>query len=250
MTDSDYSFYQLPEALTSQLEFDATPFPIRTQRAGDIFASQPVSLDEILSELDQFLVKHPEETVRYENNAFRLTMICATEHMENEDYSATLESLNIGLRINPGDRRLQVHHALVLQISGDDEAAAREYKNYLDGDLDAVEPLIRVMAAKAFAAIDKKETALAILEFMPEGVFADPSLQRLRESLLSPPPSQCTTCGQMLQPEQKFCSECGTPVIAPKTKPEPEQQPRPICTSCGKKLKPGVKFCTSCGALL
>lgn len=54
----------------------------------------------------------------------------------------------------------------------------------------------------------------------------------------------CPNCGNALKPGQKFCTKCGSPVAATR----PQQVDGLQCPSCGKILKPGQKFCTSCGA--
>jgi uncharacterized OB-fold protein len=52
---------------------------------------------------------------------------------------------------------------------------------------------------------------------------------------------QCKSCSAKLNPDQKFCPECGTPnVIA--------QQKDRFCTGCGSAMKPEQKFCADCGA--
>ena len=57
--------------------------------------------------------------------------------------------------------------------------------------------------------------------------------------------AQCPKCGNVLNPGQKFCTKCGTPVAAapaPETKAMGAQ-----CPKCGNVLNPGQKFCTKCG---
>jgi class 3 adenylate cyclase/tetratricopeptide (TPR) repeat protein len=46
----------------------------------------------------------------------------------------------------------------------------------------------------------------------------------------------CGSCGASIEPGQRFCPSCGTPVAAP------------ACTNCGGELAPGARFCASCGA--
>ncbi|SJZ58105.1 Double zinc ribbon [Treponema berlinense] len=48
--------------------------------------------------------------------------------------------------------------------------------------------------------------------------------------------ANCTNCGAELNENQKFCSECGTPV-----------NQKCVCQNCGIKLKSGTKFCPECG---
>jgi predicted RNA-binding Zn-ribbon protein involved in translation (DUF1610 family) len=57
----------------------------------------------------------------------------------------------------------------------------------------------------------------------------------------------CSSCNAQLQPKQKYCPECGAPVIAPKSKEKPKKEVQPKCSNCGKRLKNGLKFCTECG---
>ena len=58
----------------------------------------------------------------------------------------------------------------------------------------------------------------------------------------------CRNCGNALKPGQKFCTKCGSPVVADEVKSAPQQVEGIQCPSCGRALKPGQKFCTGCGA--
>ena len=54
---------------------------------------------------------------------------------------------------------------------------------------------------------------------------------------------KCAKCGAVLQPNAKFCLECGEKVTAPLAENEM------ICPKCGAKVAKG-KFCLECGAPL
>jgi ribosomal protein L40E len=54
----------------------------------------------------------------------------------------------------------------------------------------------------------------------------------------------CASCGTSLQPNQKFCPNCGAPTPAAR----PPTAADKFCVSCGGKLPPGATFCGSCGA--
>ena len=49
--------------------------------------------------------------------------------------------------------------------------------------------------------------------------------------------SKCPSCNCDLQPNSKFCPNCGTSLL-------------PKRCSCGAEIKPGMKFCAECGAKL
>ena len=57
---------------------------------------------------------------------------------------------------------------------------------------------------------------------------------------------QCPKCGKELKDGQKFCRNCGTPVVAKSQPASPNQQTN-VCAKCGNPLKPGQKFCMKCG---
>ncbi len=48
---------------------------------------------------------------------------------------------------------------------------------------------------------------------------------------------QCATCGRVLEPDERFCPQCGTPV-------------GPRCPQCGRALVGDERFCPGCGAKL
>jgi hypothetical protein len=53
----------------------------------------------------------------------------------------------------------------------------------------------------------------------------------------------CTNCDAPLEPNAKFCGECGQPV----TSPSSESSSALKCTHCGAVLDPSFRFCGECG---
>ena len=56
----------------------------------------------------------------------------------------------------------------------------------------------------------------------------------------------CPSCGTSLQPQHKFCPNCGAAAPVP-TPPAPAEVKR-FCMSCGAELPASAKFCGACGA--
>jgi len=176
---------------------------------------------------------------------------------------AALANLNAGLRIHPQHQGLRVHQALALQVNGYTEAAALEYDELLWDAPPAFDPLLRALAAKAFAAIGQRDKALEILEWLPEQAFRDPVLDKLRASLLGESAAEkpeadtlvCPACGEPVLASHKFCPACAAPLSMGEPVPTVKVQSpaqssavnKKFCMQCGEKLKPGVKFCTRCG---
>ena len=59
----------------------------------------------------------------------------------------------------------------------------------------------------------------------------------------APAGAKCAKCGAALQPNAKFCPECGEKVVPP------EEPGLVVCPKCGAKVAKG-KFCLECGAPL
>lgn len=57
------------------------------------------------------------------------------------------------------------------------------------------------------------------------------------------PQNLCITCGQTVNSDAKFCSNCGT-----KVEIKPVEAKNKFCTECGTKLSTDSKFCAECGA--
>ncbi len=59
---------------------------------------------------------------------------------------------------------------------------------------------------------------------------------------------KCQKCGNFLNPNLKFCNQCGAAVPAA---PTPFAQPvLHFCPDCGAQINQGAKFCNSCGKKL
>ena len=57
----------------------------------------------------------------------------------------------------------------------------------------------------------------------------------------------CTSCGTPLQPQHKFCPNCGAAAPTPRPLASTETGTK-FCISCGAKLPATANFCGSCGA--
>ena len=53
---------------------------------------------------------------------------------------------------------------------------------------------------------------------------------------MTAPAISCPRCSSPIQPDGRFCTECGSPVEGA------------TCAGCGGPLTPGAKFCHRCGA--
>ena len=53
----------------------------------------------------------------------------------------------------------------------------------------------------------------------------------------------CVNCGEVVNHEHKFCSQCGTPYAAKET----EEEKKRICAVCGAELFKDHLFCSNCG---
>jgi len=207
--------YELSDELSGKLGLDPLPFPIRRSKAKTIFGKREVRFDSVLDELDIFLSSHQEHIPDYRFNVATLAMICATQQMHNEDADAAIASLEIGLRADPLNRSLRLHHALALQAVGRSLEAGSIYEEVLNEEPAAEDPLVRVLAAKAFAAAGHKKRGLKILDVLTEAAFEDEGLSSLYKSLSAPGNSRnkkfCTSCGKERSGSANFCSSCGAP---------------------------------------
>lgn len=62
----------------------------------------------------------------------------------------------------------------------------------------------------------------------------------------------CISCGKTLDPNVRFCSDCGTQIVDTSvTQHAPaissSESEKNVCVSCGKTLKPKMRFCNCCG---
>lgn len=202
-----------------------------------------------------------------------LAVLCSAKQLEDGDLKGVLETLRIGLMVDPVNGGLQVRQALALQIKGDHKAAAIEYGLLLQKQPYALDPLICLLAAKAFAASGDQTRALRVLETLPDDAFTDEGLQALRESFKGKAPitkadthataltngdlpaahksndavsggnqGTCPSCGKANTADKPFCIGCGSDLKADRL---PSGQ---FCGDCGSPMIAGRQFCTQCGA--
>ncbi len=55
---------------------------------------------------------------------------------------------------------------------------------------------------------------------------------------------KCSSCNSSAKASEKFCSKCGSPVIAVRNAPAPEYR----CSACNAKATEKDKFCSKCGS--
>lgn len=274
MAAPSFEFQEFSQDKSVALGLDPTPFPARSGKAKGIFGKPPVDLQKVLEELEFYVKHHPGSLEVYSHNIETLSMICATNQINEGDAAGALMSLGYGLRANPQNNSLRVHQALALQINGYNEMAAYEYEALLYIEPYAYDPIVRTLAAKAFAAIGQYEDGVRILEGLAEDAFEDEDLQALRLFLLekavenlpdaetpdlqdieSDQPElesksngievaglNCKSCDTKNEPDSKFCRNCGGKLAAEKVKK--------FCTQCGAEMQTSKKFCTRCGNTL
>ena len=135
----------------------------------------------------------------------------------------------------------------VVTLDGDN--AMRQYKHCIalrgGGPLWLIDfdGLVDDLLRATLRSLDGKtylETITALVQ-PPEMPVAEPAQEPSDEPAPKPAgASLCASCGAPLQPNQGFCSKCGTRV----QQPQPRTCPNPACC---KPLREGAKFCAACG---
>lgn len=76
--------------------------------------------------------------------------------------------------------------------------------------------------------------------FFEQEINSQPEPIFVPETNPVPAGKACTVCGNALDADAAFCTNCGTPVatVAPAA---------PVCSNCGSALDPGAAFCVNCG---
>lgn len=222
-TIPEFTFRELTEEAYQQAGLDPLPFPIRKSHEASGFHTMPINLAFLLQELESYTKAYPEQLDLYQNNIESLSMTNATNQMNMGDAKGALASLGYGLRANPRNHSLRLHQAIALQICEKHDLAAIEFEAVLGVMPYAIDPTIRALAAKAYAAAGQYEEAFMIIDALAETAFNDPELAALRLSLAKGAGMTAPLIGDLTQ----YCEGCGSELDLNKR----------FCTTCGKKMQ-------------
>ena len=71
-----------------------------------------------------------------------------------------------------------------------------------------------------------------------------------QEAADEPKEKTCPHCGEPIDDDFEFCTNCGKSVKEPEQQSAPAEEAETVCKVCGSKLNPGAVFCEECGALV
>lgn len=110
--------------------------------------------------------------------------------------------------------------------------------------------MAKALGLHLFGLYEQKKLPVSELDKLCEQIVALKQKQKEKEAELTAlqpappsPPAACSTCGNRLPAEGKFCPFCGTA----RAEKQPEGPQLQFCAQCGARLRPGMKFCSKCG---
>ncbi len=219
MSTDAYLLYELKPEVLERLQLPPLPFPVGKDRVGEIFRKDGVRFDLLLEEMDRFVEENPETTNSYRPALTRLSYVLALREGSEGRPEAAVRLLALGLRHDPTDYSLRANHAFGLHLAGRLEEAVAEYKSIVDAQPEGVDPLIRILAARACGQLGDFQEGYRLLSEGTEAFVGDEGFDRL------------------LAGYRKKSEAAGRSVHR-------------FCTQCGKPLKVGAKFCTGCGGIV
>jgi tetratricopeptide (TPR) repeat protein len=259
---NQYVFHRLREGLAEAQGMADLPFPVRAEMEDEIYVGQRVRVDMLLDELDLFLAEHPEYAEVYRVNMGMLAWRLGAE-LGMKGYTETaLHFLEMGLRHDPESLSLHVNCALALHCKGEYREALVHYEYILADPLMSSEPMVTVLAARAYYDLGEYAGAYRLLKVLAHTLPEDEAfwdfLAEVRvkaeeqggQTAHAPGSLECTRCGRRLREGSLFCSYCGEAVERAGTM-DPRGRGDGIgpsfCPYCGNKVRPGARFCRNCG---
>lgn len=107
---------------------------------------------------------------------------------------------------------------------------------------------IRIGHEPLFEAIDAIEAEIAEINAEQERIKAEEEAEAEKNSGTEPGVA-CPNCKKPCSSDDKFCSQCGTPLDVKEEQAEQEESAKALmCIKCGKPINEGDLFCMSCGA--
>lgn len=102
--------------------------------------------------------------------------------------------------------------------------------------------LIGLVTGNSAPALNTTRPNLPVNRVPPPPRVAAPIAARPRNE-----PSRCTRCGDLLQPGNSFCAECGHRITVVARTFSPPVVNMIQCPHCGATVDPGERFCAWCG---
>lgn len=106
---------------------------------------------------------------------------------------------------------------------------------------DEDEPECEAPAQEAVAEEMAEEAAEEVVEETGEEAAPETAPEAIAE------PAVCPNCGEPVEDDFDFCTNCGTRVRDAEPDVLPEEDNQRVCRTCGAKLSDGMIFCEECG---
>ncbi|MEI4768821.1 zinc ribbon domain-containing protein [Psychrobacillus sp. FJAT-51614] len=88
---------------------------------------------------------------------------------------------------------------------------------------------------------DLKDIALNIEQIDKEIYIQASNMKRLNETVQNT--YECVSCNSAINPNDKFCGSCGTPVVIPPK----EEESFKLCSTCEENIPSSAAYCPCCG---
>ncbi len=187
MTSTDaYVLVTPSESLCGRLGIPRIGLPVRSSRV-DAVLTNPVSLAQLVTEVDDFVQQHPESADRYGRVIGTIASLAAREQTKAGEYDQAEALLRRGLVYGPSNRTLRTSHGLALWGQGRREEALAEFLSVIEEarSVDEIAPMLWVITAKALRELQRPHEGLALLQEVAAVSRPDAALAQLMDALRS-----------------------------------------------------------------
>ncbi len=161
---SQYFYHQMSAELAEKLDIPVLAYPVRKDKTLGFIFKEKLAICRILDELDLFLREHPEHVSAYREAIAKLAWLEGLEAGRNGFMRHAAHYLRLGLDYQPNNLSLRAEYAAALLSLDRKQEALAELEFLIGHASGGIEPLVWILAARLHTEVGYPEWAKELLK--------------------------------------------------------------------------------------